>query len=147
MFIIRDAQREGIGKHIRGLAEVNAVLADVRLVLGFVPFESHDKYARMIACFLDGAARRCCSGNSGTGTLIWRILVALRLQMDIKSPDCPGFRNIGNFRFLGYWPLDYNAFPLMPRQMPTGTSAPRLWPWELHNALTKAMVLPRKKHQ
>jgi hypothetical protein len=106
MLVIGYAQREEIGKHIRSLAEVYALLADVRLVLGFVPFEFHDKYARMIACFLDGAARRCCSGNSGTGTLIWRILFALRLQMDIKNPDCPGFRTIGNFSFRGYWPLE-----------------------------------------
>jgi hypothetical protein len=97
MLVIGYAQREGIGKHIRSLAEVDALLADVRLVLGFVPFESHDRYARMIACFLDGAAamvcsscsiaatRRCCSDNGGTGTLIWRILLAFRLRMDIKT--------------------------------------------------------------
>lgn len=71
---------------------------------------------------------------------------ALRLQLDIKNPNCPGFRNIGNFTFQCYWPLDYSAFPLMPRQLPTETSAPRLWPRKLHTALPKAMILPRKKY-
>jgi hypothetical protein len=28
-----------------------------------------------------------------------------------KNPDCPGFRNIGNFTFRSYWPLDYNVLP------------------------------------
>jgi hypothetical protein len=23
-----------------------------------------------------------------------------------KNPDCPGFRNTGNFTFRSYWPLD-----------------------------------------
>jgi len=82
---------------------------------------------------------------------LWHFDVAhfggIAMQMDIKTLDYPGFRNIGNFTFRGYWPLDYSAFPLMPRQIPQRRVRPRLWPRELHIALTKAMILPGKKYQ